>query len=112
MTIVALGEVYNVFIQWMNDSPKPNLCRVLNRKVQFTLSNAFSASSDKIMVLSCFFCDILIKLKSLRMLSEACLFFIKPVWSEWISSGVTVSILVVIALVMILRSVLISERGR
>ena len=41
VTIVALGEVYNVFIQWLNDSPKPNLCRVLNRKVQFTLSNFF-----------------------------------------------------------------------
>ena len=112
VTIVALGEVYNVFIQWMNDTPNPNLCRVLNRKVQFILSNAFSASNDTIMVVSCFFCDIVIKLKGFGMLSEACLFLIKPDWSEWISSGVTVCILVAIAFVMIFRSVLISERGR
>ena len=43
------------------------------------------------------------------MLSEASLFLIKPVWSEWISSGVTVSILVFIAFVMIFRSVLFIE---
>lgn len=47
---VALGEVYNVFIHWMNDSPKPNLSSVFNKKVQLTWSNAFSASNDTIIV--------------------------------------------------------------
>lgn len=61
---VALGEVYSVFIQWMNDSPKPKLWRVENKKVQFTLSKTFSASSDTIMVLLCFCCAVLIKLRS------------------------------------------------
>ena len=51
---VALGEVYSVLIQWMNDSPRPNLRRVLNRKVKLTLSNAFFASNDTITVLFCF----------------------------------------------------------
>ena len=45
------------------------------------------------------------------MLSEACLFLIKPVWSGWISMGVTLSILVARTLVIILRSVLINDTG-
>lgn len=109
---VALGEVYGVFIQWMNDSPKPNPWRVENKKVQFTLSKAFSASSDTIMVLLCFCWDVLIKLKNLQVLSEACLFLMKPVWSGWIISGTTVSILVANVFVIIFKSVLISERRR
>lgn len=51
----------------------------------------------------------MIKLKSLRLLSEVCLFLTKPVWSGWISIGVTVSIVVARALVIIFKSVLISE---
>ncbi len=79
VVIVALGEVHSVLIQWMNDSPKPNLQSVLNKKDQFTLSNAFSASSDMTMALLCEFCHMLIKWKSLRILSEPCRFLMKPV---------------------------------
>lgn len=35
VVIVALGDVYSVLIQWMNDSSKPNLWRV-NKNAQFT----------------------------------------------------------------------------
>lgn len=45
VTTVALSDVYSIFIQWMNNSPKPNLLKVQNRNVQFTLTNAFSASN-------------------------------------------------------------------
>ena len=77
VAIVAFGEVYSVLIQWMSDSPKPNFLSVVNKKDQFTLSNAFSASSDRIMVFCCCFCAMLMRLKSLRMLSDASLFLIK-----------------------------------
>uniref|UniRef100_A0AAR2KG78 Uncharacterized protein n=1 Tax=Pygocentrus nattereri TaxID=42514 RepID=A0AAR2KG78_PYGNA len=42
----AFGELYNVSIQFIKDGPNPNLCRTANRNVQFTLSNAFSASKE------------------------------------------------------------------
>ena len=106
VTIVALGEVYSVVIHWMNDSPKPNLRRVENKNVQLTLSNAFSASSDTIIMVFCFCpCAMLMRLKSLRILSEACLFLMKPVWSGWISACITVSILVDNVFVIIFKSV-------
>ena len=69
-------------------------------------------SDDTIRVLFCFCCDILIKFKSLHMLSEARLVLMNPVWSGWISIGVTVSILVASVLVIIFKSVLINERGQ
>ena len=79
VVIVALGDVYSVLIQWMNDSTKPNVWRVLNKNDQFTLSKAFSASSEMIMVFCCVSCDILNRLNSLQTLTVACLFFMKPV---------------------------------
>ena len=50
VTTVVDGEVYSAFIQLMNGSPKPNLPSVENKKVQLTLSKAFSASSEAIIV--------------------------------------------------------------
>lgn len=58
---VVIGKVYTVVIQRVNDSPKPDLHRVLksnfrsDRKVRVTLSNAFLASNDTNMVLF-YFC--------------------------------------------------------
>lgn len=77
-TTVAVGEVYSVLSQWMNDS-KAKSVEGGEKESPVTLSNAFSVSSNTIMVLFCC-CDISIRLKSLRMLSEACLFFVNPVW--------------------------------
>lgn len=48
---VAIGVLCSVFIQLMNDSPKPSFCRTVKRKIQLTLSNAFSASSETIIML-------------------------------------------------------------
>lgn len=42
---VAFGDGYKILTQLMNDSPNPNLSNVANKKFQFTLSNAFSASN-------------------------------------------------------------------
>ena len=38
----AIGELYSVLIQLINVSPNPNVSNVVNRNVQFSLSNAFS----------------------------------------------------------------------
>ena len=40
---LAEGALYRIFIQLINDSPKPNFCNVLKRNFQFTRSNALSA---------------------------------------------------------------------
>ena len=56
-----------VFFFPVDDSPEPNLCRVLNKKL-------FSASHDIIRDLSFFCCDIFIKLKSLQILSKVSIF--------------------------------------
>ncbi len=37
----AVGELYNIFNQFMKEFPKPNLCKVANRKFQLTLSKLF-----------------------------------------------------------------------
>lgn len=101
--IVAFGDVYSAVIQWMNDSPKPTLRRI----VQFA-SNVFLASNDTVMASFC--SDILqIKLKSLLMLSEAFLFLMKRVCSGCCSRGLTVSIMVASVLVIIFKLVLIRE---
>lgn len=44
----SFGWSASIFIQSMNNSPKPSLCRVLNSNVQLTLLDAFSASDDTI----------------------------------------------------------------
>lgn len=112
VTIVALGEVYSIVIHWMKDSSKPNLWRVVNKNVQLTLLNAFSASSDTITVFCCCLCAMVMRLKSLRLLSDACLFLMKPVWSGWISDCITFIILVARVFVIIFKSVLINDSGR
>lgn len=69
----------------MNDSLKPNLWRVVNKKSQFTLLKAFSASSDRIMGL-CLIChDILIRVKSLRALPVASQIIMKSVCLIWLN---------------------------
>ena len=50
VVIVAIGDVYKILTQWINDSPKLNFFSVENRKTQFTLSNAFSASNETMAV--------------------------------------------------------------
>ena len=50
---VAVGELYMILIQLMNDSPKPNFCTVVKRNFQLTRSKAFSASKLAIIVSSC-----------------------------------------------------------
>ena len=50
VVIVAIGDVYKILTQWINDSPKPIFFSVENRKTQFTLSNAFSASNKTMAV--------------------------------------------------------------
>ena len=99
---VALGEVYSVLIQWMNDSTKPNPCNVyVIKKVQFTWLNAFSASRETIIVLVWVCCARLIMLNNLHKLSEPCFFLINPVWSGCIRVEITVSNLIARALVII-----------
>lgn len=48
---VEVDDVYSALIQLINDSPNLHFCKVANKNFQLTLSNAFSASSDKITVL-------------------------------------------------------------
>ena len=50
VVMVAVGEVYSALTQLMNDSPNPNFCNAINKNYQFTLSNAFRASSERIVV--------------------------------------------------------------
>ena len=76
---VAMGEEYRVLIQSMNDSPKPNFCNVEKRNLWLTLSKAFSASREVMMVLRLLDPEMVIRLKSLRMLSEECRPLMKPV---------------------------------
>ncbi len=37
----AVGELYNIFNQFMKEFPKPNLCKVANRKFQLTYQKLF-----------------------------------------------------------------------
>ena len=47
---MAIGDVYKILTQCINDSPKPNVFNVENKNTQFTLSNAFSASNETMAV--------------------------------------------------------------
>lgn len=60
VVIVAIGRVYSVLIQWMNNSPKLNLQTLLSRDAHLTLSNAFLASNYTIIILTGFCCETLI----------------------------------------------------
>ncbi len=57
-----MGDVYSVLIQWINDSPRPNLCNDANINVQFTLSTAFSVSREVIMVFKLCNLEVFIRL--------------------------------------------------
>ena len=50
VVILAIGDVYKILSQWINDSPKPIFFSEENKKTQFTLSNAFSASNETMAV--------------------------------------------------------------
>ena len=78
---VAVGEVYSVLTQLINDSPKPNLLRVWMRNDQLTLSKAFSASKVVMMVGWLCVAEWCMILNSLRVLLDECLPFMNPVWS-------------------------------
>lgn len=56
-----------------------NLCSVFKRNVQLCLSNVFSMSNDTMIVRIWVCCERLKRLKSHCLLSEPCLFLIKPV---------------------------------
>ena len=65
---VAIGELYSVLIQLINVSPNPNISNVANRNVQFTLSNAFSASNEAMIVSILFWVEWCTRLNSLPVL--------------------------------------------
>lgn len=67
VVIVAVSEVYSALIQLMNDSQNPNFCNVANRKDQLTLSNAFCASNERIMVSVFFLFESCIRLNNFRV---------------------------------------------
>ena len=70
--VVTVDELERVLI---------HLQRALKITVQLTLSNAFSVSNDAALVSSFVCCGWFVRLKSLQVLSDACLFLMKPVWS-------------------------------
>lgn len=103
---VAFGEVY-VLIQWMNGSPKPNLCSELNKKVQLTWLNAFSVYT--MIVLSFFFLYDFNKTKQYSYIIWG--MSDKPVRSGCMKVEMTVFNLMARAFVMIFMSVFITDEG-
>lgn len=80
-----------------------------NRNFQQTLSNAFSASTDKIRVF--WYSESCMELNSLQIFIVGCLPLIKPVRSGWIRAGITFSKWDARTWLIILMSVFTRESG-